>query len=88
METMMLQFKHKGPAPSVEDVRRIFKLEPEDIDREFGVIATDPAEGLYTALVATKAAQHIKTVLASRPRDPAEGLFANPRIEPFGPPQQ
>jgi hypothetical protein len=89
METVMLQFKHQGSAPpSVDEVRRLFDLEADEIDTPFGVIATDPAEGIYTVLVAAKASKRIEAVLANRVRDPAEGIFANPRIEPFGPPEK
>ena len=88
METVMLQFKHQGSVPSVDEVRRLFGLEADEINTQFGVIATDPTEGVYTVLVATKASKRVETVLDSRPRDPAEGVFSNPRIEPFGPPEK
>lgn len=88
MQTVMLQFKHKGPAPSVDEVRKLFNLDVGEIDVQFGVIATDPTEDLYTVLVVAKASKRIEAVLATRPRDPAEGIFANPRIEPFGPPEK
>jgi hypothetical protein len=87
MQTMMLQFKHRGLAPSVDEVRRLFNLNLDEIDTQFGVIAIDPAEGVYTVLVAATASERVKAVLATRPRDPVEGLFANPKIEPFGLPQ-
>jgi hypothetical protein len=87
MQTLMLQFKHQGSAPSVDEVRRLFDLNVDEIDTQFGVIATDPAEGIYTVLVAATASERVKAVLASRPRDAAEGLFANPRIEPTAPPE-
>ena len=88
METVMLQFKHQGSTPSVDEVRRLFNLSADEIDSQFGIIATDPAEGIYTVLVAAGASDRIEVVLASRPRDPAEGIFSNPRIEPFGPPEK
>ena len=84
----MLQFKQRGSAPTVDEVCRLFNLEADEIDRQFGVIATDQAEGIYTVLVAARASERIKAVLATRPRAPAEGIFANPRIEPFGPPEK
>ena len=88
MQTVMLQFKHQGSAPSVDEVRRMFDLNTDEIDTQFGVIATDPTEGIYTVLVAAKVSKRVEAVLATRPRDPAEGIFANPRIEPFGPPEK
>ncbi len=86
METVMLQFRHQGLAPSLDEVRRLFDLGPGEVDAQFGVIATDPAAGIYTVLVASAATKRVEAVLATRSRDPAEGIFANPRIEPFGPP--
>lgn len=88
METVMLQFKHQGSAPSVEEVCHLFDIKTDEIDMQFGVIATDPTEGLYTVLVDVKAKERIQTVLDSRQKDPAEGIFANPRIEPFDTPEQ
>lgn len=88
MQTVMLQFKHQGKAPSIDEVRRLFNLGVDEIDPQFGVIATDSAKGVYTVLVAAKASERIKAVLATRPHDPVEGIFANPRIEPFGPPEE
>jgi len=66
----------------------MFDLNTHEIDPDFGVIATDPDEGLYTVLVDARATNRVETVLATRRPDPAEGIFANPRIEPFGPPQK
>jgi hypothetical protein len=86
--TVMLQFKHEGLPPSVDEVRRLFDLKSEDIDTQFGVIATDPAKGIYTVLIDAKTRKRVEAVLATRPHDPTEGIFANPRIEPFGPPEE
>ena len=87
MDTMLLQFKHQGAAPSMDEVRRLFSLQTGEIDTAYGVIATDPSQGLYTVLVDAKARGRVDAALAKRPRDAAEGLFANPRIQPFGPPE-
>lgn len=87
MDTMMLQFRHSGPAPKLDEVRRMFALEAGEIDTDFGVIATDPTAGLYTVLVAASAAARVAAALATRPADPAEGWFGNPRVEPFGSPE-
>ena len=88
METVMLQFKHAGSAPSLDEVRREFNLKPDEIDRQFGVIATDPQEGMFTVLIDAAATHRVQAELAKRPRNSAEGIFANPRIEPFGPPHE
>ena len=84
----MLQFLHQGSEPSLEDVCQLFNLSADEIDTEFGVIATDPFEGLYTVLVEANASDRIEAVLATRPQNPAEGIFSNPRIEPMGPAEE
>jgi len=87
MQSAMLQFRHSGPAPSMEEVRRLFDLRAGEIDPEFGVISTDPREGIYAVLVAASARDRVAAVFAGRPPDPAEGLFANPPID-FLPPRR
>ena len=82
----MLQFHHPGDPPTLDDVRAAFGLDEADIDAEFGVVATDPAADLYVVRVAEGARASIDAALARRPKHPAEGLFADPRVEPFGPP--
>lgn len=86
METVMLQFKHQGQPPTVDDVRRLFNLDVDEIDQNFAVVGTDPSQGIYTVLIAATAAERVQAVLATRPGDPAEGIFSNPGIEPLGPP--
>ena len=88
MQTVMLQFKHQGSAPSIDEVRRIFNLDVDEIDTQFGVRADRCAEGIYTVLVAAEARKGIDAVLATRPCDPLEGIFADVRIAPFGPPKE
>jgi len=88
METIMLQFRHQGSMPSIDEVCRLFDLKTNEIDPKFGIIATDPVEGLYTVLVAAQASKRIEAVLATHSLDPAEGIFANPKIEPFGIPKK
>ena len=84
MQTVMVQFRHSGPEPSIDVVRELFGLDMDEIDAQFGVIATDPDEGLYTVLVAADAIERVEAVLAERPPDSAEGVFANPRRSPLG----
>lgn len=82
---MILQFRHRGKAPTLDEVRALFGLQPDEVDADFGVVATDPADGLYVIRVDERAAAKLRVALAARPDDPAEGLFADPPIEPFHP---
>jgi hypothetical protein len=85
---VLVQFQHAGPTPSAEDVRQMFNLDDDEMDSQFGVIATDPKEGIYAVRVADQASKRVESVLATRPRNAAEGIFSDPKIEPFGPPEK
>jgi hypothetical protein len=66
---------------SLPEVRRLLGLAKDEVDPAFGVVNISPAEHRYTILVDEAAAARI----ADAP--PVEGVFGNPRIEPFGPPE-
>jgi hypothetical protein len=51
-----------------------------DVDANYGLVPIDPDENRYAILVEESAADRV----AAQPG--AQGPFANPRIEPFGPP--
>ena len=87
MQGVMLQFHHEGEAPSLDEVARIFAIGADQVVAEFGVIATDPTAGLYTVLIDEKAVDAVRQRLSERGKHEAEGIFSNPRIEPFGPPE-
>ncbi len=86
METVMVQLHLTQPNPTVKDVAALLKLRLTQIDSVFGVIATDPAEKLYTVMVDAVAADKIEKIITARNLHPAEGVFSNPKIEPFGEP--
>jgi len=80
----MLQFRHEGGAPTLDDVRASFGLEADEVDAEYGVVATDPRDDLYVVRVHGPAVEKLLAALAERPGDGAEGLFGDPRVEPTG----
>ncbi len=85
MHDVLVQFRSFKPddlVPTLQEVADHFTLELESIDPDFGVIATDPREGLYTILVDQDAASLLELKLGSDD-DPATGVFSNPRAEPF-----
>lgn len=84
--SMLLQFRHTVDRPSMEEVCRMFHVDASAFDQSYGVVTIDAAAHLYTVLVTDDAISKIQAALEGRVHDPAEGLFANPRIEPFGPP--
>jgi len=81
----LLQFHHPGATPELSDVLAGFGLDRDDVDIEFGVVATDPQDGLFTVRVEDHGVDKARAALALRPAHPAEGLFGDPRIEPLGP---
>ena len=77
----MLTLELDPQEATVGQVAERLGLAPEEIDAEFGVVPIDPDNHLYTVLVEEQASARV----AGQPG--VEGPFANPRIEPFGPPR-
>ena len=61
-------------------VRRLGLCEGE-LDPDFGVVLIDPDRDLYAVLVNEEGAARAAGAVG------VEGPFANPQIEPFGPPE-
>ncbi|HET7519373.1 MAG TPA: hypothetical protein VFN05_17120 [Actinomycetes bacterium] len=78
---MMVTLRLPPEQANLEEVRRLLGLAPEEVDPAFGVVNISPAEHLYTILVDEAAAARVANA------DPVEGVYGNPRIEPFGPPE-
>ena len=55
----MYTFTWDGEPPTVADVCERYGLSPDEIDAEFGVIAIDPQDNLYTILVNRDAVQRL-----------------------------
>jgi hypothetical protein len=85
---VIVQFKHTGPAPSLSEAANELGVMVSELDPSYGVISTDAADALYSVLLDDSAATRAEAALKARGKDPAEGVFSNPRIEPFGPPQR
>jgi hypothetical protein len=81
MARVMVTLRLDPERASLDQVRRLLGLAGEEVDPAFGVVNISPAEHLYTILVDEAAAARIQG------REPVQGVFGNPRIEPFGPPE-
>ena len=81
MAKVMVTLRLDPEQASLPEVRRLLGLAPEEVDPSFGVVNISPAEHLYTILVDEAAAARVGDA------DQVEGVFSNPRIEPFGPPE-
>jgi hypothetical protein len=82
MSKLLLTVTRAPSEASLDAVKRDLGLSDEEIDAEFGVVNIDPEGDRYAVLVEESAAQRVG-------KEPGvEGPFANPPIEPFGPPGQ
>ena len=81
MAKVMVTLRLDPAQASLAEVRRLLGLTPEEVDPSFGVVNISPAEHLYTILVDEAAAARVGDA------DQVEGVFSNPRIEPYGPPE-
>jgi hypothetical protein len=76
---MMVTLRLDPAQATLPAVMGVLGLAPDEVDPGFGVVPIDPAEHLYTILVDEAAAARV----ADAPQ--VEGVFGNPRVEPFGP---
>jgi hypothetical protein len=81
MAQVMVTLRLDPEQATLEEVRRRLNLAADEVDRAFGVVNISPAEHLYTILVDETAAGRIAG------HELVEGVYANPRVEPFGPPE-
>ena len=81
MAKVMVTLRLEPEQASLPEVRRLLGLAPEEVDPAFGVVNISPAEHLYTILVEEAAAARVSDA------DQVEGVFSNPRVEPYGPPE-
>jgi hypothetical protein len=82
MAGVMVTLRLDPEQATLEEVRRLLGLTEAEVDPAFGVVNISPAEHLYTILVDQAAASRVEGA------EQVEGVYANPRIEPFGPPQE
>ncbi len=84
-ELVLVQLVLPDDAATPEAAAARLGVAVSDLDAGYGVVATDPDAGLHAVMLRAALADEVAARLAGG--DPAEGVFANPRIEPFGPPE-
>lgn len=77
----MVTLKLDPEQVSLAQVRESLGIDAEEIDDDFGVIAVEPEKNLYAVLVEQDTANRVRDTKG------VDGPFSNPKIEPFGPPQ-
>lgn len=88
--SVLFQFRHEGAsAPSLSEVAQRFGFQKDELDEGYGVVkvADQQPGALYAVLAEEGARARLEGKIRESASDPAVGFFANPRIEPFGPPQ-
>ncbi|MGW4642504.1 hypothetical protein ACWEN6_28580 [Sphaerisporangium sp. NPDC004334] len=63
---------------TLEGAMRRLGLSEEEVDTAYGLVPLDPGQGLYAVRVTEQAGHRVTP--------PGEGPFADPPIEPYGPP--
>ena len=83
MAKVMMTIQSRDQALDLQAVKQRYGLSDDEIDPDFGVVLIDPSDGTYTVLVEAAAAEK----LSGDAEWAVRGPYANPRIEPFGPPE-
>jgi hypothetical protein len=76
----MLTVARDPSRASLEAIKADLGLSDEDVDASFGSVEIDPDEHHYAILVEESAIGRVRS------KGGVQGPFANPPIEPFGPP--
>jgi hypothetical protein len=79
MAKVMVTLRLDPQQASLDGVRRLLGLDEAEVDAGFGVVNISPSERLYTILVDEAAAARVQDAQV------VEGVYGNPRVEPFGP---
>ncbi len=89
MPKVMLNLKGIPEGTTLEQLCSKLSVERKHFDEEFGVILVDPKDGIHTVLVEQSTMKEIPENFRDHwPDVEVEGPFSNPRIAPFGPPQE
>ena len=80
----MLTLRLPAGQATLDEARKRLGLSEHEVDPKFGLVPLDPTEGTYAVLVSAEAGARA----AASAGDTGEvgGPYANPPIEPFGPP--
>ncbi|WP_203983998.1 hypothetical protein [Sphaerisporangium rufum] len=74
---MVLVTVELPPGATLEQAAHALGLAEDEVDTGYGLVPLDPARGLYALRVTEEAGRRVP---------PAAGPYADPTIEPYGPP--
>ena len=73
---VIVQFKHFGPAPKLNEAANDLGVLVEELDEAYGVIPISEEKSIYSVLVDDRAVNRVEAALNARPKDPEEGVKA------------
>jgi hypothetical protein len=79
---LLLTVHNRDQDVTLASLMRELQLRADEVDMEYGLQMIDPVAGDYVMLVDAEAAARVDAALAD-----VSGPYANPKIEPFGPPE-
>ncbi len=82
--TVMLTVKLPPGQATLDEARKRLGLSEDEIDPTFGLVPLDPAAATYAVLVSAEAGA--RAAASAGDSGDVGGPYANPPIEPFGPP--
>jgi hypothetical protein len=80
---VLVQIRLQPAAATLDAAAARLGVAVGDLDAAYGLVPTDAAAGLYALMLRAARAGDAAARLAGG--DPAEGVFANPRVAPFDP---
>jgi hypothetical protein len=83
MPNVMMTIRSPGRKPTIDEIVEKYKLAPNEVDADFGVVEVDERDHTYAILVDASAASKITPDVQWE----TEGPFSNPPIEPMWPPK-
>jgi hypothetical protein len=84
--TVMLTVKLPPGQATLAEARQRLGLTEDEVDEEFGLVPLDPAVHTYAVLVPAEVGARVCSSAAGQAGE-VGGPYANPPIEPFGPPK-
>jgi hypothetical protein len=89
-EHVLVQLRLPDGPETLEAAAGRLGVKPDRLDAQYGVVPTDAADRLFCVMLdaklSEKVTKHLSSAAGGKP-DPAEGVFANVGIAPFGEPQ-